>query len=213
MKISIQDKISIAIIVLMFIGSFSLYTFVPDKMPIHWNAQGEIDGYGNKFMGLFLFPIIITVVYLLFLFIPKISVYKKNLKSFREHFEGMKLLLVLWFTGFFVVTLLPSFGINFNMRFFIVPAISLLFLYIGYILKFTRRNYFFGIRTPWTLASDKVWEKTHKLGSKTFIANGLIFLTALINQMLFWINIILLLVHIFYLFFYSYFEWKKEKKK
>ena len=62
-------------------------------------------------------------------------------------------------------------GVQFNMTQFFVPAIGILFFYIGTILKYTKRNWFVGIRTPWTLSSDVVWEKTHKLGGKLFKIN------------------------------------------
>jgi uncharacterized membrane protein len=211
MKLSRIDIISILIIVAIFIIAFNIYPSMPDRMPIHWNAKGEIDGYGNKFMGVFLFPIIVLAIYLLFFFIPKISVYKKNLDSFMKYFEGMKLAMILFFSAMYVVTLLPNFGVNFNMSYFIIPAISALFYYIGYILQFSKQNYFFGIRTPWTMADDEVWDKTHKLGSITFRVNAFVILFALISSILFfWVFIVSILLNVVILFAYSYFIWKKK---
>ncbi|MCK5282948.1 MAG: DUF1648 domain-containing protein [Nanoarchaeota archaeon] len=96
MKLSKIDKIIIMLIVLSFVLAFSIYPSMPEKMPIHWNAGGEIDSYSNRFIGVFLFPLVIAAIYLLFLFIPKIAVYKKNIDSFMKYFEGMKLMMLFF---------------------------------------------------------------------------------------------------------------------
>jgi uncharacterized membrane protein len=211
MKLSRIDIISILIIVAIFIIAFNIYPSMPDRMPTHWNAEGEIDGYGNRFLGVFLFPIILLAIYLLFFFIPKISVYKKNLDSFMKYFEGMKLAMILFLSAMYVVTLLPNFGVNFNMSYFIIPAISALFYYIGYILQFSKQNYFFGIRTPWTMADDEVWDKTHKLGSITFRVNAFVILFALISSILFfWVFVVCILINVVILFAYSKFIWTTQ---
>ncbi|MCK5282949.1 MAG: SdpI family protein [Nanoarchaeota archaeon] len=109
------------------------------------------------------------------------------------------------------MTLLPNFGFSFNISYFVIPAIAILFYYMGHILKFIKKNFFIGIRTPWTLSSDDVWNKTHKLGSMTFKMNAIILLFALISPVIgFWIFIISVLVNVVFLITYSYYIWKKK---
>jgi uncharacterized membrane protein len=212
MKLSKIDIISIILIFATFIVAFIIYPSLPEKIPTHWNINGEIDGYSSKLVGVLIVPITLAIIYTLFFLIPKIDPLKKNIESFIGYFEFFKLFMVLFFIAIYVITLLPNFGIVFNMTFFIVPAMAVLFYYIGYILQFMKRNYFIGIRTPWTLASDKSWEKTHKIGSITFRINAVIILLALINPLLFfWIFIISILLNVVFLVVYSYYVWKKEK--
>ena len=84
---------------------------------------------------------------------------------------------------------------------------------MGGFLKTAKRNWFIGIRTPWTLSNDKVWDKTHQLGSKLFMASGIISLLGLFkSKCLIWFLLVPVLLSTLILFVYSYLEWKKLKK-
>jgi len=214
MKFDKKELPLVILIIIIFITSFYLYSKMPEKMPTHWDAAGEVDGYGNRFVGLFLIPIFLVGFYLLFLFLPKIMVYQKNFEKFKNYFYGFKVVFILFFITVYIAMLLPNFGIHKNMSYFMIPAISILFFYVGYMLKFAKRNYFIGIRTPWTLASEKVWDKTHQLGSKLFMTFALIMLSSIffVKQMV-WFILIPLITMVLYLFIYSYLEYRKEVKK
>ena len=88
------------------------------------------------------------------------------------------------------------------------------FIFIGFILRKVKRNFFIGIRTPWTLSSDVVWDKTHKLGSKLIIHSGIITLIGIFfqNYML-WFILTPIIVSAIILLIYSYLEFRKEEKK
>lgn len=214
MKFDKKELPLIVLILLIFATSLYLYPKMPERMPIHWNAQGEIDSYGNRFLGLFLMPIFLAGIYLLFLFAPEMAIYNKNFEKFKSYFYGFKLILFLFFITIYIAALLPNFGINVNIGYFIIPALAVLFFYTGYMLKFAKRNYFIGIRTPWTLTNEKVWDKTHKLGSKLFMAVAVLILSSLfIPNKSIWVVIILIVAIVLFLFVYSYMEYKKEVKK
>lgn len=211
MKFDKKEIPLIILIILMFVVSLYLYPKMPERMPTHWNAAGEVDSYGNRFVGLFLMPIFLVVIYLLFLIIPIIEVYQENFKKFKNYFYGFKIVLILFFIVIYITTLLPNFGINVNMGLVMIPALAVLFFYIGYMLKFTKRNYFVGIRTPWALANEKVWDKTHQLGSKLFMLLAFIMLSAIFFPKQFiWFILVPLIALILFLFIYSYLEYKKE---
>jgi uncharacterized membrane protein len=211
MKFEKKEIIAILIIIILFLIAFYVYPKLPDKVPVHWNAKGEIDGYGSRFIGVFLFPLIILGIYLLIAIIPRIAVFKENIKLFQKHFYGMKLAFVLFFGVIYISTLLPNFWYKFNIGRIIMPALAILFYYVGYIMKFAKRNFFIGIRTPWTLSNDNVWDKIHKIGSVTFRINALIFILGIfIPKYFIWIVLIPILANVIFLFFYSYFLYKKE---
>jgi uncharacterized membrane protein len=141
-------------------------------------------------------------------------VYKSHILEYNGQLQTMKIIFILFFKILYIATLLPSFGYIINMNYFIVPLISLLFIYLGYAIKDVKRNYFIGIRTPWTLASETVWKKTHNIGGKLFMIMGIIFLSSLLfPQYFIWILIVPLIIVIIFLFVYSYTEYKKINKK
>lgn len=202
----------ILIIVLSFlIGIFS-YKFLPEKIASHWNPGGEVDGYAGKFLGIFLIPIISIFLYLFFLLIPKIDPLKKNIEKFREYYDYLILIIFFFLFYVFLLTILANFGYQFNMTKILIPAIGLLFIYIGFILNKFKRNWFIGIRTPWTLSSEHVWKNTHELGSKLFKISGVVIIAGVFFQdNLVWFILIPVGVTVLWLVVYSYLEYRKIK--
>ena len=92
-----------------------------------------------------------------------------------------------------------------------VPALAILWFIIAVVIRKADRNFFFGIRTPWTLSSDLVWQKTHKLGSNLFIVCGIISLLGMFTNLVFWLTVIPVLVAVITTVIYSYFVFKKYK--
>ena len=160
----------IIIIILSFLVAVSFYPKAPDKIASHWNAQGEADSYMSKFWGLFFMPFVILGLFLLFIAIPKIDPLRANYEKFRKYYDGLVLTVILFMFYIYMLSVVWNTGRQFNMTLCMVPAIGLLFYYLGIIVENAKRNWFVGIRTPWTLSSDIVWEKTHKIGGKLFKA-------------------------------------------
>lgn len=173
-----STKLSLSIsIILILIGLFAglfLSAQLPDPMPSHWNAAGQVDGYMPKVFGVWMMPVITFLLVLLLAFIPSLDPLKANVETFRSSYN----LFLLVFVGFMLyvhlLVLFASLGWQFNMVTLMMPAMGLLFIMIGYMMQNTKRNYFIGIRTPWTLSSDYVWDETHKLGAKTFMLAGVV---------------------------------------
>lgn len=210
-RLNRRELVPLVLIVIIFSVAIYLYPYMPAKMPIHWNIRGEVDQLGSRFVGLFLIPLLTLGIYILISIIPKIAVYKKHIELFDKHLYGIKIAIVLFLSAIYIVTLLPTFGYKINVAYFILPIISALIFYVGYIIKFVKRNFFIGIRTPWTLSSGKVWDKTHKVGSVTFRINALIFLLAIfLPEYALWIILIPLIANILFLVVYSY--WLYQKK-
>jgi uncharacterized membrane protein len=201
------------IILLSFAISLYLYPQLPEKMVSHWNTKGEVDGYTSKFWGLFLMPIILIGFWLLFILIPRIDPLKENIEKFRKYFDGFILLITLFFIYLYSLTIFWNLGVRFDMGQFLTPALGLLFVYCGFLVENAKRNWFIGIRTPWTLSSDKVWEKTHKLGGKLFKIAGVITILGLFfPKYAFSLVVFPVLLLAIYTIFYSYFEYRREIK-
>ena len=109
---------------------------------------------------------------------------------------------------------MPNFGYVFNIGYVILIAVIALFFALGYIMRHIKRNFFIGIRTPWTLASDSVWDKTHRLGGILFMITSLILLLAMIfleTMIVYIIFIVLIFIIVLVLMFYSYSLYRDEE--
>lgn len=158
--------ITIIILIFALATSFLVYDLLPEQIPSHWNSQGQVDAYAPKEIGLFIMPIINIIVLIILIIVPKIDPKKNNIAEFREYFDYF----IITFTGFLAylhfLTIFFSMGLINNLNFFLIPAFSVLFFVIGIMIGKAKQNYSIGIRTPWTLANKKVWEKTHKVTAK-----------------------------------------------
>ncbi|MBU0461315.1 MAG: DUF1648 domain-containing protein, partial [Nanoarchaeota archaeon] len=155
-----MKKILFLIILLLFIVSIILYPSMPEQIPTHWNAAGEIDAHSAKWFGMFFLPAMLLFLFVLYLIIPGIEVFKKNLEKSRNQFDSVFLALFLFFVVIYAVTVVASFGYDVKMTYVMMLSMGMLFYWIGHEIKHIKRNFFFGIRTPWALSSDHVWKKT-----------------------------------------------------
>ncbi|MBL7169926.1 MAG: SdpI family protein [Candidatus Aenigmarchaeota archaeon] len=184
------NKTPIVIILLSFFVGIYFYPKMPDKIASHWNIRSEVDGYLPKVWGLFLMPLVSLGIYGLFIALPRIDPLKKNIEAFKKYYFGFILIMIVFLFYIYILTIVANLGYGFDMGVLLIPGLSLLFLYIGIMLENSKRNWFIGIRTPWTLQSDKVWEKTHKLGSILFkVSSVLILIGIFLSKYVFWIVI------------------------
>ncbi len=204
--------ILIAVIISFIIGIY-LYPQMPDQMASHWNAQGNVDDYMSRFWGVFLMPFVFVGLALLFIAIPRIDPLKKNIEEFRKYYDGFIIIFFIFMLLVYVQTILWNLGTEISPNLAFPILIGLLFFYVGILLENAKRNWFIGIRTPWTLSSEKVWNKTHRLGSKMFKISGIVVLFGFLFQKYstYFILVPALFVA-FYLVVYSYVEYQKEKK-
>ena len=201
------------IILISFALGICLYSQMPEKMAFHWNIQGKVDGYLSKFWGLFLMPFISVFLCLLFLLIPKIDPLKANIEKFRKYFDIFIILITLFLFYIYLLTIFWNFGLRFNLGQLMVPALAILFYYCGILVEKSKRNWFIGIRTPWTLSNDRVWEKTHKIGGKLFKIAGVIALPGIFfPNLAFFFVLVPVIFFALYTIIYSYFEYQKELK-
>lgn len=208
------NVIMFLIVLASFAIAFYYYPKMPSIMISHWGEQGQPNGYMTKFWALFLMPIISFFMVLLFLFIPKIDPMKENIAKFRKYFDNFIIIILLFLFYAYLLTVFWNLGKNFNMIFAIIPAFSLIFYYAGVLMEKSKRNWFIGIRTPWTLSSDEIWDKTHRLGGKLFKATAILsFCGLFFKEYAIWFMMVPVVASTTYVFVYSYLEFKKINKK
>jgi uncharacterized membrane protein len=188
------------------------YPHMPEQMATHWDSQGVVNGTMGKFWGVFLVPAIMVALALLFTAAPKIDPLKGNIKAFASTYYSLVCVVMLFVTGIYVISLLWNLGDHVDFRMVIPIGLGALFFFIGSILTKVRRNWFVGIRTPWTLSSDTVWEKTHKVGSVMFRAAAVVvMLGAFFPNYIMPFILAPVLGTSAFLILYSYLEFRKEQ--
>jgi uncharacterized membrane protein len=206
--------LNVLIILFFLAAGVYLYPYMPDRMASHWNAAGEVDGYMPKLWGLFLIPLISVFLLLLFLVIPKIDPLKHNIEKFRKQYDIFVTIVILFLFYVHSLTIMWSLGTRFEMVQALSPAMGGLFYYCGVLVGKAKQNWFVGIRTPWTLSSERVWDKTHRIGAKLFKIAGVIAVLGFFfpDYALLLVIVPLVLVAV-YTTVYSYFEYQKETRK
>ena len=206
--------IALMLVILSFIMGIAFYPALPNEVPSHWNAAGEVNGYLPKFWGAFLFPIVTVGLFLLFAAIPHIDPKKANIEKMEKYYGGIVVLTMGFIFYIYILTIVWAFGIRIGMNIAILPAIGILFYALGAIMHNLKSNWFIGIRTPWTLSSDNVWKKTHAVGGKVFKISGILAVASvLFGGYALFVFIVPLLIGVGYTIVYSYLEYQKEVRK
>ena len=204
----------ILIVAAMLAGLF-LWNKLPDQMASHWDVNDQVNGYMSRTWGVFMVPLITLGMFLLFLIIPSIDPLKANIAQFREAFNLFIVLIVAFMLYIHALSLAWNLGYTgFKMSTSMLPAMGLLFIFIGFMLRKAKRNFFIGIRTPWTLSNDRVWDETHRLGSILFMASGVLaFIGGIFGGMTaFWFLFVPLIGSTIFLLAYSYVLYQRETK-
>ena len=143
---------------------------LPDRVPTHWNYRGEIDNYGSPL----LLPGINAVTYVILLFLPLFDPRKRNYEFFAGSYYKIRLFIALFLSGIAILSILIGQGAEVDMIRTVVVGVFLLIALLGNYLKTVKPNWFVGIRTPWTLESEEVWRKTHRLAGWLWFFGGLL---------------------------------------
>lgn len=179
-KLAFQGSIDIliwAIIAIQIVIAVYGFAVLPDTVPIHWGANGQANGYGPKWMGTFLNPLISIGIYVLIRVLLAASPRLSGRQSMTANLKVAKIVLagiMLFMLIIQLVTIAQSLGVGFDMAMVVMLALSLLFIFLGNYMGKIQRNFWMGIRTPWTITNAIVWERTHRLGGWLFVAVGLI---------------------------------------
>lgn len=208
-----QTALQLSLVLAGLLVSAYFYPVLPETMASHWNLEGQPDGFLPKGIAAFLLPVLAAFLLLVFKAIPFLDPLKENIAAFRSHYDRFVALLLAFLLYVHLLSVAWNVGYRFGFALALLPAFSLLFFFLGTLFGHAKRNWFIGIRTPWTLSSDPVWENTHRLGAKLFKIAAFLSLTGLLFPSL----------ALYFLFFpvmaaalacvvYSYFDFRRLKK-
>jgi uncharacterized membrane protein len=174
MKLSRHTLFNLLLILAAFVIAGSMYNSLPDPVPTHWNEHGTVNGYTAKPWGVFILPLVMVGSYLLFLVVPIISPAGFRVSRFIGVYWTICTVIIAFLLVTTVFVLLMAKGVSLPLGRLINVGVGLLMIVIGNFLGKVTKNFFIGIRTPWTLASDEVWFRTHRLAGKLFVLVGLL---------------------------------------
>ena len=165
--------VAVALVLAAWVASGALYPGLPEEIPRHWDIHGKLNGYGPRWT-VFLLPTTMLFMLLLFAFLPTLSPKNFEVDSFRSTYLFI-LVLTTGLLGYMHgLILYAAMNRPVDIGRAIIGGLFLFFALIGSVLGRVRRNFYIGVRVPWTLASERVWDDTHRLASWLFVITGLI---------------------------------------
>lgn len=204
-----------ALILATLIFSVAVYSRLPERMAIHWNAAGQPDGYGSRAYATFLLPGVILALWGLLLVLPRIDPRKENIEKFRGTYDILVVATVAVMCALQVGILGSALGWPISIGRLAPISIGALFIVLGILLPRFQSNFFIGIRTPWTLSSDSVWQRTHRVGGYGMVLIGILLALAGVAGAAFWLKTAIAgsLVLVLAILVYSYVVWRSEQRE
>lgn len=203
------------VVLVPLVAAFAIYPAMPDIVPTHWNAQGEVDGYSSRGFGTFFLPLMNIGLYVLLLFSPQLDPKRENYSGFAGTYRLIRWLIHAFMVVIFGVTIAAALGYEVDIGLWVPASVAGMFIALGATMSRIKFNYFVGIRVPWTLADEEVWNQTHKVASKWMMAGGVLALLGsvfLAGDMRFTVFMICILVPVLGATIYSYVLYQRKRR-
>jgi uncharacterized membrane protein len=162
----------------MFVAAALIWPTAPERMPVHWGLNGEVDRYGGRFEGVLLLPLMAASLYLIMMFVPRLDPGRLNYARFTGAYYTIRAAVIALLAVLYTVMLLVARGVPVDMTRFVALALGAMFFVMGNVLGKVRPNWFVGVRTPWTLSSKRAWTRTNRLEGWVMVAGGIAFIAA-----------------------------------
>jgi uncharacterized membrane protein len=200
-------------VVAVLIATLILYSHLPERVPSHWNSQGQADDFSAKWTLFVTMPGIMVGLMLLFAGLQWLSPRHFEVDTFRSTYLYIMLVVLGLFAYVQGVLLSAAAGGHFRMDRVIMGGIGLLIALMGNVMGKVQRNFYIGIRTPWTLANERVWYATHPFGAKVFVVGGVLALALALAGAGFWVPFATIMVAAFSPVVYSLVYYKRLERR
>lgn len=203
-----------ALIAAAALGTAVAWPRLPEEVPVHWNVAGEADRFGTPAELLLLFAAL-PLAWGVLLAAPRFDPRRANVEKFRAAYDAVAVAVVATLALFYGVVLLAALGVAVPMDRVVGAIVGLLFLVIGNLLPKLRSNFVAGVRTPWTLSSEYVWERTHRATGYVMFAAGVVLLLAalLVGGVAVAVTVVAAALSVTaFAVVYSYVVWRREAR-
>lgn len=213
-----SDWILLAIVLSSGLIGVTLYPYLPEQIAVHFNISGEPDDFAGKNFAVFFFPFFNAALFFLMIWLPRLDPKRENYQRFAKSYTVVRWALMLFLVMIHLFILYYAWAEEQNLKQIdisdVVPlTLGLLYVIIGNYLTQARQNYFFGIRTPWTLENETVWRKTHRLGGRLFVLSGIAAMASVLLPEIYRFAVVVggILLSSIVTIIYSYLIFRKEK--
>jgi uncharacterized membrane protein len=165
--------VAVLLILAALVATAAVYPQLPERVATHWGIDNRPNGYSPKWALFLIGPGLMMLLLVLFRFLPWLSPKQWEVDSFRTTYLQVMLIVIALMGYLYGATLWAGMTGSANVGRAIVGGVCLLLALLGNLLGKVRRNFYIGVRTPWTLANERVWNATHRFAAKTFVVGGL----------------------------------------
>lgn len=201
------------LLVLSVVLSAIAYPSLPDRIPVHWDFSGEVNRYGSRFEAAFILPFIAAVFWLVLRALPRVDPKRENYAKFQSTYDLIVNTVVTLLVLMHLALIGSALGLPIPVTRVFAALAGVALVVLGNVLPRARPNWWFGIRTPWTLSNERVWTKTHRVGGYFFVVVGIVWIIVALLPSSTATHPILLVTFVaaaLGAFVYSYFVWRQE---
>lgn len=170
------DTVILLLGLVPLVFAWTVYDRLPDLIPSHYGLNGQPDDFSDKLSFILMMSGLNLGLPFLIKWMPAVDPRRKNYRKFSRFYGLFRFAITLFFSGMFTMILLKSLGYPIDIAKVVMLGIGLLWMLIGNYLGQVRSNWFFGIKLPWTLESDEVWRRTHRISGGVWMGAGLMIL-------------------------------------
>lgn len=201
---------------LVIAAGFSVWAYgrLPGQVITHWGIDGRPDGWASPLVAAVLIPAVGLALALIFLVLPRIDPRREAYSTSGSPYWVIANAVLALLAVLHVLVLGHSLGWAVNALAMVTVGVGGLFVLIGALMPRMRPSWFMGIRTPWTLSDDGVWEATHRLGGRLFMASGVVIALSSLVEGNWWLigSFVLAMVLALVPVAYSWWLWRQRQR-
>jgi uncharacterized membrane protein len=201
----------------LIVAAWGLAQVGPDAtVPFHWDVNGNPDGFAPAIVAFLIGPVITAGVLALLALVPRIEPRRANLERSAGAFRTTVIATVVFLGVIHVVTVMAGTGMDVPVGSIVGAGVGIVLAVIGNVLTTVRSTFLFGVRTPWTLTSDRSWDRTHRLVGRLFVVTGLLMVVTSLTgrlELVLGVMLVMLTASVIGGFVYSYKVWKDDPDK
>jgi len=193
--------------------TMAVYPNLPDRVPTHWDIHDQVNGYSPRWALFLTGPGMMAILMLVFLALPWLSPRQFEVGTFRDTASFIMLAIVSLLAYIHGIVLWAGLGHSLNVGRAVIGGVCLLFALMGNVMGKVRRNFYIGVRTPWALANDRVWNATHRFAAKTMMAGGVVGFLLILLGSFEWLAFGLAMTGVIIPVFYSLIYYKQLERR